>query len=400
MILGYDWNQWPGLEPGRVVEVEDETLRDGLQSPSVVNPDVRIKLRLLHLMEELGIHGADIGLPGAGPKARSDTVRLAREIRDQRLKLEPSCAARTLVVDIEPIVEVSQEVGMNIDANVFLGSSPIRQYAEDWPMDKLLRHTEESVKFATSHGIGCMYVTEDTTRAQPDMLKKLYTVAIENGARRICLADTVGHATPDGVRALVTFIKQEVVKPSGEPVKIDWHGHRDRDLGVINSLAAIEAGADRVHGCAVGMGERVGNTPMELLLVNLKLMGLIHTDLGALRNYCELASTACGVPVPPHWPVVGRSAFRTACEPWADRLAQARLEEEGWLEDRLYSAIPAHWVGAHPQVVVGPMSGDGAAVGWLLRHGHLPTPDRVRRVLEVAAGANHLLTDRQLESLV
>ncbi len=378
--LAYDWNQDPPTPP-RPVELEDESLRDGLQSPSVTNPDIDVKLRLLHLMETLGIHGADIGLPGAGPKARADVLRLAREIREQKLNILPTCAARTLQVDIEPIVQVSQEVGMDIEAAVFLGSSPIRQYAEDWPLEKLLQHTRDAVKFATGHGISCMYVTEDTTRAQPDILKQLYTTAIENGARRVCLADTVGHATPDGVYNLVTFIREQVVKPTGLPVKIDWHGHRDRDLAVANSLAALAAGADRVHGCAAGMGERVGNTPMELLLVNLKLLGWIHQDLSALRDYCQLASSACGVPIPSNWPLVGRDAWLVADEATAWRLLSARLRREDELADGLVSAVPASWVGARPRIVVGPAGGETNAIGWLVERGMVPTHHAVSRLL-------------------
>jgi 2-isopropylmalate synthase len=148
-----------------------------------------------------------------------------------------------------------------------------------------------------------MYVTEDTTRAQPETLRKLYTTAIEAGARRICVADTVGHATPNGVRSLIRFLRQ-VVHATGEAVKIDWHGHRDRGLAIANALAAIEAGADRVHGTAVGVGERVGNVPMDLLLINLQHIGLIDRDLSLLPEYVQTASRAVGVPIPANWPVL------------------------------------------------------------------------------------------------
>lgn len=333
----YDWNRDEERYAGRTVEFEDETLRDGLQSPSVIDPEIDDKLRLIHLMEALRIHGADVGLPGAGGRARSHVTRICEEIRDQRLRLEPSCAARTLIVDIAPIVEVSQAVGINIEANVFLGSSPIRLYAEDWPMEKLLKHTEEAVHFAVSHGITCMYVTEDTTRAHPETLRKLYTTAIEAGARRICLADTVGHATPAGVRNLVKFIRGVVID-TGESVKIDWHGHRDRGLAIVNALAAIEAGADRIHGTAVGVGERVGNTPMDLLLVNARLVGLIDHDLSRLGEYTEAAARAVGVPIPHNWPVVGRDAFRTP------------PPSAGGVDVRFTSAVPAELFGVHNMV--------------------------------------------------
>ena len=284
--LVFDWNaQGGGYDYARSrVILNDETLRDGLQSPSVIDPPMEVKIRLLHLMADLGVRAADIGLPGAGPRAVAQVRALAREIVDQKLPIDMNCAARTVVADVEPIVRVSDEVGVPIEAATFIGSSSIRQYTEDWTLDKMLRVSEEAVSYAVGHGLPVMYVTEDTTRARPETLKALYGAAIRCGARRICLADTVGFATPAGVRSLIRFVQDEIVTPSGEPVKIDWHGHRDRGLGVANCLAAIEAGVDRVHGTALGIGERVGNAEMDLLIVNLYLLGLHTGDLSKLQR--------------------------------------------------------------------------------------------------------------------
>ena len=230
--LIFDWNvadREPDLPPLRPVELDDETLRDGLQSPSVRDPAIGDKIRILHLMAELGIHAANIGLPGAGPRAAADVEALAREIRDAGLPIFPNCAARTVRADIEPIVRVAQKTGIAIEAATFLGSSPIRQYAEDWTLDKMLKVTEEAVSFAVAEGLPVMYVTEDTTRARPETLKKLYTTAIECGAAD-CLADTVGHRQPHGVRPGPLYPRGS--RPSDrEDVKIDWHGHRDRGPG-------------------------------------------------------------------------------------------------------------------------------------------------------------------------
>ena len=294
--LIYDWNevtqdfQWSSIES---VELDDETLRDGLQNPSVVDPPISEKIRLLHYMDQLGITTADIGLPGAGPRAVDAVTALAQEVVDSKLSIDVNCAARTVLADVRPIVDISQKVGIAIEACTFIGSSPIRQYAEDWTLAKMLRVTEESVTFAVREGLPVMMVTEDTTRAHPDVLKELYSKAIEWGARRLCIADTVGHATPAGVRALVRFVIEEIVEPSGESVGVDWHGHRDRGLGLANTMAAIEAGATRVHGTALGIGERSGNTEMDMILVNLKLLGAHDADLSVLPEYCELVAEAC-----------------------------------------------------------------------------------------------------------
>jgi 2-isopropylmalate synthase len=397
--LIYDWNtENVDPPPSRRVELVDETLRDGLQSPSVIDPPIDKKIELLHLMDSLGIDSADIGLPGAGPRAIADVTRLAKEIIDCKLDIAPNCAARTVKADIQPIVDISEKVGVPIEACTFIGSSPIRQYAEDWSLEMMLTATEDAVKFAAGHGLPVMYVTEDTTRAHPDTIRALYTTAIEAGARRICVCDTVGHATPDGVRSLITYIKS-VVKDSGEEVKIDWHGHQDRGLGVINAIAALEAGADRLHGTALGVGERVGNAPMDQLLVNLHLMGYITRDLSSLMRYCETASGATGVPIPVSYPVVGRDAFRTATGVHASAVIKAFRKGDEWLADMVYSGVPARKFGREQIIEVGPMSGKSNVAFWLERHGFEPTEDRVERIFSHAKQRNAVLTDDEVMEL-
>src|SRR6201981_3038710 len=287
--LIHDWNQasTPLIPSGTRVLLNDETLRDGLQNPSVYDPSIEEKIEILHLMEALGIDSLNIGLPGAGPRAAADTEALAREIAANKMKIRPNCAARTVEADILPIVEISQRAGMAIEAATFLGSSPIRRLVEDWTVDHLERTTENAVKFAVSHNLPSMYVTEDTVRTDRGTVKRLYSAAIRSGAKAVVLCDTVGHATPLGAYNLIRFAVDEIVKPSGEAIRVDWHGHNDRGLAVANSLAALAAGADQVHAAANSLGERVGNTAMELMLVNLRLMGLNDRDLSRLKEYCE-----------------------------------------------------------------------------------------------------------------
>lgn len=397
--LIYDWNRARVDRRHRSVEFDDETLRDGLQSPSVRDPDIETKLRILHLMNDLGIHAADLGLPGASERQKRDVVRLAREIRDQGLAVFPNCAARTLISDIAPICDVADEVGIAIEASCFIGSSPIRQYAEDWSIDRMLRHTEKAVSYAVGRGLPVMYVTEDTTRAQPETIRRLYTAAIEAGAGRICVCDTVGHATPHGVTALLEFVHQ-VVADTGEAVKVDWHGHRDRALDIANTMAAIEAGADRVHATALGIGERSGNTPMDLLLVNCRLEGWIDNDLSKLGEYCRVVSKATGRPIPINYPVVGGDAFRTATGVHAAAVIKAQVKGDAWLADRIYSGVPASLVGKCQEIEVGPMSGTSNVVYWMRQHGVEPTDERVQVVLEAAKDADHVLSEGEIRHLL
>ena len=400
--LIHDWNTAAGNfdYSAMRVELNDETLRDGLQSPSVTDPVIGDKVRLLRLMAELGIASADIGLPGAGPRAVADVEALARTIVEEKLPVSPNCAARTVVADVRPIAEISQRVGIPLEAATFIGSSPIRQYAEDWTVDRMLKATEDAVTFAVREGLPVMYVTEDTTRAHPETLKQLYSTAISCGARRICLADTVGHATPDGVRRLVSFIRDEVVKPSGEDVKIDWHGHRDRGLALANCMAAVEAGAERIHGTALGIGERSGNAEMDLLLVNFTLLGMHHGDLSALAEYVDLAAHACQVPLPYNWPVFGEDAFRTATGVHAAAIIKAEAKGDAWLADRVYSGVPAGLFGRRQRIEIGHMSGISNVRHWLGEHGFDRGDEALcQHVFEAAKQCNHTFRDEEVRSL-
>jgi 2-isopropylmalate synthase len=399
--LIYDWNTVePALPPpGRHIGFDDETLRDGLQSPSVREPEVEQKLELLHLMNDLGIDTADIGLPGAGGTHAAGVERLAREIADQKMAITPNCAARTHRNDITPIIEISQRAGIPIEACTFIGSSPVRFYAEDWTLDQLLQMTEEAVSYAVGAGLPCMFVTEDTTRADPETIRALYTTAIRAGARAVCVCDTVGHATPDGARSVVSFVRK-IIDEQGEKVRLDWHGHQDRGLGVINSIAAIYGGADQVHGSAIGVGERVGNTPMDQLLVNLKLLGWIDNDLTKLSEYCAKAADAIGWDIPLNYPVFGKDAFRTATGVHAAAVIKSYRKGDDELADLIYSGVPAGLFGLRQVIEVGPMSGKSNVVYWLESRGIEPTDERVTRIYEQAKKAAGVLDEHEVLALV
>ncbi|HYU78220.1 MAG TPA: LeuA family protein [Vicinamibacterales bacterium] len=393
--LIYDWNLVGAGHRPPVVMLDDETLRDGLQSPSVQTPSIEQKIRILHLIDSLQIDTADIGLPGAGPHVVRDVLRLAKEIGSARLKVRANCAARTHVHDITPIADIVHRTGVPIECCAFIGSSPIRQYTEGWTLDWLLRNTEEAVTFAVKEGLEVMYVTEDTTRADPDSLRALYKCAIHAGARRLCIADTAGHATPTGAAAVVKFAA-EVIAETGAEVGIDWHGHRDRDLAVGNSIAALEAGASRLHGAALGIGERVGNTPMDLLLVNLVLMKYTTRDLRTLGEYCQLVSQVCGVPIPDNYPVIGRDAFRTATGVHAAAVVKAWKKGDRELMDTVYSSVPASMVGREQEIDIGPMSGKSNVLYWLEKRGITPTDPLVERIFKRAKASKHVLTEEEI----
>jgi 2-isopropylmalate synthase len=403
--LIYDWNRLhpQSLRPAGNVLLNDETLRDGLQSPSVKDPSVEEKIEILHLMEALGIHSLNLGLPGAGPRAVEHVTALAKEIVGHKMNIRANCAARTHENDIRPIAEIVQKTGLPIEAATFIGSSPIRRYTEGWTDDFLLKTTEKAVKFAVSLGLDPMYVTEDTTRCDPEMVKKLYSTAIACGAKAIVICDTAGHATPMGAFALVRFVMEEVVKPSGATVRVDWHGHCDRGLAIANSMAALVAGAECVHASALGVGERVGNTQMDQMLVNLKLMGIppwADQDLSKLKDYCQAVSRATGIPIPANYPVVGEDAFRTATGVHAAAVIKAYKKNDVELANAVYSGVPSHVFGLEQIIDVGPMSGKSNVQFWLERHGIPVKEDLVERIFRRAKSSDHTLTDAEIRECI
>lgn len=396
--LIYDWNTVDAPpRPTHRATFDDESLRDGLQSPSVRTPTIEQKIEILHRIHALGIDSVNLGLPGAGAHAVRDVEALAQEIVRTGMKIDPNCAARTIEADIRPIAEIQQRTGLSLESAVFLGSSQIRLLVEEWDIHKLLKLTIDAVEFAKKHGLRVMYVTEDTTRTHPHVVDQLYRAAIEHGATRVVVCDTVGHATPRGTATLIRRVKA-LIEATNPAVKLDWHGHRDRGLDVINAITAYEAGADRLHGAGIGIGERAGNCPMDTLLVNMKLLGYIDNDLRGLMDYVRAVSRYTEVPIPTNYPVVGDDAFETATGVHAAAVAKALARGDTWLANRVYSGVPADEFGLAQKITVGPMSGKSNCVFWLRSHGIEATDDRVERVFQAAKRANHVLSDDEVRN--
>jgi len=401
----FDWNELN--RKGRLVPQRftlfDETLRDGLQNPSVEDPSIEDKLRILHLMEDLGIDEADIGLPGSSKRAFDDVLRMCKEVVDCKMNIKIAAAGRTVVGDITPMIEISQRAGIPVEVYAFIGSSPIRQYVEQWDVSLIAKRSAEAIDVAVKAGLPVAYVTEDTTRSRPDVLTTLFRAAIDHGATRICLSDTVGHATPDGVRNLVQFTRSVIAGcGTAATVGIDWHGHNDRGFALENAIWALEFGADRVHATALGIGERVGNAAMELLLMNLRLLGQLgaERDLTKLVEYCETVARAVHWQVPLNYPLVGRDAFRTATGVHAAAIVKALQKGDSWLADRVYSGVPAGMFGRHQEIGIGFMSGASNVAYWLRQRSIEPSEDLVAAILQSAKGTSHILTDEEVMAVV
>lgn len=397
--LLYDWNASEHAAwRARHVQLLDETLRDGLQSPSARNPSLPQKLDGLRRMARLGVAAVNLGLPSVSASAREETRQMLRLIKQERLNLLPVCAGRTLVGDVQPIVDLAQSEGVEIEVSVFVGASPIRWHAEGWDLERVSSLTREAVGLAARAGLPVTFVTEDTTRTPPETLERLFELAIEHGATRLCLCDTVGAASASGVRELVAFARR-IAASASRAVELDWHGHDDRGLGLANALSAIEAGVSRVHATALGVGERVGNTPLELLVANLAFLAGSEPNAVQLREYTAHFAEALGVAIPENHPLVGDNAFRTATGVHAAAIAKALGKGEA-LADRVYSLVPVSRFSSGHDIRIGYMSGTSNVVHWLKRHQIEPSELLVSRILERARAAGRVLRDDEVLAVV
>ena len=392
--LLYDWNAQ--ALPARPFSVLDETLRDGIQSPSVKNPGLEKKIEILHAMEACGIDFANLGLPGAGATAAAEVTRLVEEIRDQRLRLRPNCAARTHPDDLRAVADIAQKTGCMLEVCAFLGCSTMRRLLEGWNLKELEDKVAQSISFSVRQGLETTFVTEDTSRTDPKTLRRLFRVALDKGATRLILTDTVGYATPSGLASLVRFVRGLLRDWNYPDISLDWHGHNDRGLALALCLTALDEGVDRIHGTCLGLGERVGNAPLDLLLVNLRLLNLRPPGLAAVRHYVERVSAHYEVPIPVNYPAFGRDAFRTATGVHAAAIVKARRLGHDPLADQIYSSVPASELGLQQQIDIGYYSGRANVIAWLQQHNLEPQESAVRAILDLAKKCRATLTNKEV----
>jgi len=392
----YDWNLHETSMRSRVrpIELFDETLRDGLQSPSVREPKLGEKLDLLHRMNSLGIDWCNVGMPSAGEQRRAEIIKMLNEIGRARMRLRPALLCRSLIdPDVRQAADLMQRTAVPCRVYVFIGSSPIRRWAEGWELETMCRQTSESIAFALREGLEVGYGTEDTTRTDPGTVTALFRTAVEAGATSLVIGDTVGHATPEGLANIHAYLRRMLLDAGRSEVGIEWHGHNDRGLSLALALLAIDLGFTAVHGCALGIGERVGNAPLDQVILNCALRGDWPHDVSGLVDYVEATARATGVPVPDNYPLAGRDAFRTATGIHAAAIIKALRKGNSDLADRIYSSVPAGMFGREQEIEIGCMSGLSNVKYWLQRRGIEPNAGLCDALLEEAKSCNAVLTE-------
>lgn len=387
----YDWGNYDPLPPTTIL---DTTLRDGIQSLLVRYPSLPEKLRLMDLLIELGVDAFDIGFPVSNRKHRQHTRRLAEHAARQNPNLRLICLARSRIEDVQAIVDVSQAAGVGLEALIFVASSPIRLLVEQWDLGEMVKWATGAIDFAIKEGLRVNFACEDATRSEPETLKTLHTAALEHGASRFTIPDTVGIANVVSTTRIVKYLREQVIR--GHAVGLDWHGHNDRGLAVANALAALVAGADCVHTTIFGVGERAGNADLESLVANLHYLYGSCYHLDVLPRLTKYASAVFGEPVPPRHPVIGQNAYSTAAGIHGAAILKASRMDRPELVANAYAGVDPRLIGRQTHVRVGPLSGS-ANVEWKASQLGLPfSPELAARVLNEAREVDRILTDDEI----
>ncbi|MFI9422205.1 LeuA family protein [Streptomyces achromogenes] len=382
----FTWNE--RLPAGTSVEIEDDTLRDGLQASFIRKPTVEEKAELFRMSAGIGARHAVVGFPASSPAEFSDSRRLLSVIRDDGLPLMPWFLGRAVREDLEPMLRLRDHFGADVGAAFFIGTSPIRRHVEKWDMAQIMERITGTMEYLEKVGLPFSFSVEDASRTPPDELRDMVELAVRYSAYSIAVCDTVGESTPAGVHRLVGFVKS-LIKDRGSHVKILWHGHNDRGLGLANSIAAVEAGADIVGGAFLGIGERSGNTALEQVIMYLYQNGVGNFDVKNLIPYLKKLSAATEFPIPVNMPLVGQQAFATCTGTHAAAVLKA-AEIGTDFEDYVFSSIPASELGAVQDIGVGPTSGMANAT-YVLRKGNMDSSEGTAEALLAHAKTQHRL---------
>ncbi len=392
--LLYSWNP-PAKSGLENVEIEDDTLRDGLQGAFVRKPTVDEKIELFTLSSAIGCQHAVVGFPASSPQEMADSRRIVQAIQERGLKQQPWMLSRALVSDLEPIIALQRESDIPIGAAFFMGTSPLRRVVEKWDWDQVLRNVETAVAYCVENGVPFSLSIEDASRTPPEELRQLIQIGAKANGFSISICDTVGESTPDGAAQLVRFTREEIAKENAD-TRVLWHGHNDRGMAVANSAAAAEAGARIIGGSFLGIGERTGNAALEQVILYLYQNGATQWRIDHLVNYCEKLSEYTNTPISNEMPLIGSQAFATCTGTHSAAVLKARAISVDY-EDYIFSAVPASKLGLPQNIMIGPTSGLANA-RHVLQRLELPSDDQAASaLLEHAKGKNSWVQHNEIK---
>lgn len=396
------------MKEGFTAQIDDETLRDGLQSSGIRHPTPEEGLVLFDLMYQLGTQRADIGFAAAGEAHMKRIKAIAEHNSILDPKMEISCAARMTPQDIEPIVQISQEIGAHFWADAFIGITPERIDSEGWNQKQMIEWVENTVGFSLENDVDVMLVTESTIdgiEKNAEFLEQIYLTGLNKGAKRVCISDTTGARLPHEVEEAVLWMRQLLNRSGFEKVAIDFHGHNDLRSAVPNSIAALRAGAQRVHATILHAGERRGNTDRTALQLQLRRTGMDQGayNLRVIPEYVRQASRILGIEVRESYPGIGDESRAVISGVHASAVLKAKKIQEDNAGGVYLPVNYQELLGVEPSHVVriGPMAGRASVHLWAIFQGLDEISDaQATKVIAWAKKEKRALTDDEIRKLL
>jgi isopropylmalate/homocitrate/citramalate synthase len=344
------------------VQIWEETLRDGEQTPGVAYTPEE-KLQIARLLDEIHVPIMDVGIPVVS----KEEARGVRAIANAGFDATIMAAARTVRKDVEACIEC----GVDEIALFTAGSDLHIRHKLGMTREQVKEVAVRETEYAIAHGVAVSFVTEDTFRADLDFIADLYNACTEAGAHRAVICDTVGVMTPPGIRWFFGELRKRLTAK-----ELSFHGHNDFGLAVANSLTAVEEGVQVPHTCVNGLGERSGNASFEELVLALEALYGYDTGIDVSRLYevSQLVERLSGIPVGVSKPLVGHNAFAH----------ESGIHAHGVIKHTAtYEPIQPERIGRQRTFVFGKHTGSLAVAEKLRSHGADATPDQVLRLVSL-----------------
>jgi len=362
----------PPKLPERVF-VWDETLREGVQTPTVFLTYVE-KVKLAKMLDEIGVSIINVGFPALSEDEKNSVKRIANEGFQQAVIV---ASARAIKSDIDACLECGIR-----EIPIFAPFNGLNlEYRMKMTREQALAKTVESIEYAKKHGVKVDFVLEDGTRTPVEDIVQMFAAAVKAGAERLAISDTVGFLRPLSMRYLFSHIREGLSHLVKKDVPLAVHCHNDFGLATANTLAAVEEGVSYVHTCVAGFGERAGGAPLEEVVTALELLYDVDTgvDLNKLYRLLQLAEKTFALPVQLHKPIIGENAFAHE----VDEHVQAMLDHP-----LLYEPFPPEIIGRQTEFYMGRQTSKRLIESRLAQAGIKATPMQIEEIARRLRGTH------------
>ncbi len=361
------------------VWIWDETLRDGEQTAGTLLT-VDEKVEIAKLMDEVGVAVIAAGFPMVS-EAERRTIKLLSDEGFTQAKL--AAPARAVIGDIQACLDSGAEI-----IPIFIAPSRLRlEFQLRMTLDEAIERLERCTDYGVEHGAEIAYVVEDATRSEIDTIVKISHAAVEAGANKIIIADTVGFSRPAAIQFIVKQVTQELSDLTKKSFDMGIHVHNDFGLASANTLAAIEMGITYPHVCVNGFGERAGNAALEEVVMALEILYGVKTGIKTARLFelSKLVERAFAIPIPVHKAIVGQNAFNHG----------SGIHVHATLAHSLsYEPIPPEMVGRKRSFYLGKFAGRHL-IEYVLKKNNIPATKQQVQEIAQAVKQHHAQQDKK-----